>query len=300
MTRETKLKKYTRKFRSEKGDIAQVTNQYLEDTSKLLGRKLRRREISQEEYEIRIKEIEQIKNAINDLQIQIKNLQDELNSLKDENRKLRQENSELHDSLNGLCNNFNNDKQIQVKNQEVINLHRIIRKILEDYNQKYKRDSTGSSKITDFIKTEITEKKKWKDIETSEILAEIVFQLDLNSLLAFSLENDPKKNLFMAIHSVDSYQLVGYYMNPSIRHSNFSSHLLFFLRKDVDTALSEYNMLPENLRSEWIEKKSNFVQEYQTEILKMKHPNITDENIQNILGNAPFYFQNNFNLQDYL
>ncbi|CAG8797518.1 15001_t:CDS:2, partial [Racocetra persica] len=76
-------------------------------------------------------------------------------------------------------------------------------------------------------------------------------------------ENDPIKNLVMAIHSVDCYQLVG-------------------------------------LQSEWIEKKSNSVQEYQTEILKMKHPSITNENIQNVLENATFYFLDDYNLQDNL
>ncbi|CAG8684918.1 6983_t:CDS:2 [Racocetra fulgida] len=343
MTRETKLKKFTRQLRSGKCDIANVTNQYLEDTVKLLCRKLRRNEISKNEHSIRIKEIENLKNEINRLQIQIKNLQDELNSLKDENRKLRQENSNLQDELNslhdtdenrklrqensnlhdtliGLCNNFGliqindgneNSKQIQEKNQEVINLHRRIRKILEEYKQKYERDSTGSSKITEIIEMEmeITQKKEWEKIEITEILAEIGFHLDPKSLLAFSLEksyfndfegNDPIKNLFMVIHSVDCYQLVGYYMDPSIRHSDFASHLLFFLRKDVDNALSEYKMLPKNLRSEWIEKKSNFVQEYQISLLKMKHPLITDENIQVILGNATFHFQDDYNLQDNL
>ncbi|RIB01891.1 hypothetical protein C2G38_2050500 [Gigaspora rosea] len=430
MTRETKLKKFTRQLRSGKCDIANVTNQYLEDTVKLLCRKLRRNEISKNEHSIRIKEIENLKNEINQLQIQIKNLQDELNSLKDENRKLRQENSNLQDELNslhdtdenrklrqensnlhdtliGLCNNFGliqindgneNSKQIQEKNQEVINLHRRIRKILEEYKQKYERDSNivvaGSSKITEIIEMEmeITQKKEWEKIEIPKILAELGFHLDPKSLLAFSLVdkttnqfivshintkqnfwrtyyncnfpsyltkkelyflnemyktcqycgnllndlvkifelrikicrqcivsafisrkeleeksyfndfegNDPIKNLFMVIHSVDCYQLVGYNMDPSIRHSDFASHLLFFLRKDVDNALSEYNMLPKNLRSEWIEKKSNFVQEYQISLLKMKHPLITDENIQVILGNATFHFQDDYNLQDNL
>ncbi|CAG8508873.1 25842_t:CDS:2 [Gigaspora rosea] len=402
MTRETKLKKFTRQLRSGNCDIAKVTNQYLEDTVKLLCRRLRRKEISENDHSIRIKEIENLKNETNQLQIQIKNLQDELNSLKDENRKLRQEHSNLHDTLIGICNNFgliqindgneNSNKQIQEKNQVVINLHRRIRKILEEYKQKYEQDSTGSSKITEIIEMEINEKKEWEKIEIPEILAEIGFHLDLKSLLAFSLvdkttnqfivshiknnqtfwrtyyncnfpsyltkeelyflnemyktcqycgnllndpvkifelrikicrqcivsafisrkeleeenyfndfeENDPIKNLFMVIHSIDCYQLVGYYMDPSIRHSDFASHLLFFLRKDVDNALSEYKMLSKNLRSEWIEKKSNFVQEYQTRLLKMKHPLITDENIQDVLGNATFYFQDNYSLQDNL
>ncbi|CAG8852610.1 13659_t:CDS:1, partial [Gigaspora margarita] len=113
-------------------------------------------------------------------------------------------------------------------------------------------------------------------------------------------ENDPIKNLFMVIHSVDCYQLVGYYMDSSIRHSDFASHLLFFLRKDIDNTLSEYKMLPKDLQSEWIEKKLNFVQEYQTRLLKMKHPLITDESIKVVLRNATFYLQDNYNLQDNL
>ncbi|RIB06880.1 hypothetical protein C2G38_2147838 [Gigaspora rosea] len=280
MTRETKLKKFTRQLRSGNCDIAKVTNQYLEDTVKLLCHKLRQKEISENDHSIRIKEIENLKNEINQLQIQIKNLQNELNSLKDENRKLRQENSNLHNTLIGICNNFgliqinngnkNSNKQIQEKNQVVINLNRRIRKILEEYKQKYERDSNivvaGLSKITKIIEMKINEKKEWEKIEIPEILAEIGFYLDLKSLLAFSLvdkttnrfivshininqtfwqtyyncnfpsyltkeelyflneihkelqeenyfndfeENDPIKNLFMVIHSIDCYQLVG-------------------------------------------------------------------------------------------
>ncbi|CAG8637099.1 9132_t:CDS:2 [Cetraspora pellucida] len=295
MTRENKLKKYSRKLCSGQCDIAQFTIQYLEETVKLLNRKLKQNDITKREYNSRIIEIEKLQTEINDLRSLVKELKDEVNTLKEENRKLRQENSKLHDTLSVLCNNFGliqitdeneNSKQIQVKNQEVINLNGRIRKILEEYRQKYERDSNtveaGPSKITKL--------SRWR-----------LFRKELEEKFFNDLEeNDPIKNLVMAIHSVDCYQLVGYYMHPSIHHSKLSTHLLFFLRKDIDTALSEYNMLPKSLQSEWIEKKLNSVQEYQTEILKMKHPSITNENIQNVLENATFYFPENYNLQDNL
>ncbi|CAG8712958.1 28405_t:CDS:1, partial [Racocetra persica] len=120
---------------------------YLEDTVKLLNCKLKWNKISKRDYNSCIIEIEKLQTEINDLRILAKDLQDEVNSLKEKNRKLRQENSKFHDTLSGLCNNFSliqikdeneNGKQIQVKNQEVINLHRRIREILEEYRQKYK------------------------------------------------------------------------------------------------------------------------------------------------------------------
>ncbi|CAG8648707.1 20375_t:CDS:2, partial [Racocetra persica] len=205
ITRESKLRKYSYKLRSGQCDIVQFTIQYLEDTVKLLNCKLKWNEISKCDYNSRIIEIEKLQTEINDLMILAKNLQDEVNSLKEKKQKI-----ETKKYLIQINNRNENGKQIQVKNQEVINLHRRIREILEEYRQKYKRDS------------------------------------------------------------------------------------------NIDSALSEYNMLPKSLQSDWIEKKSNFIQEYQTRILKMKHPSITNENIQVVLENTTFYFQDNYNLQDNL
>ncbi|CAG8845820.1 34499_t:CDS:1, partial [Racocetra persica] len=146
MTHENKLKKYSRKLRLGQCDIAQFTIQYLEETVKLLNRKLKQNDITKREYNSRIIEIEKLQTEINDLRSLVKELKDEVNTLKEENRKLRQENSKLYDTLSVFCNNFGlikitdrneNGKQIQVKNQEVINLNRKIRKILEEYKQKY-------------------------------------------------------------------------------------------------------------------------------------------------------------------
>ncbi|CAG8647849.1 35921_t:CDS:2 [Gigaspora margarita] len=157
----------------------------------------------------------------------------------------------------------------------------------------------GSSKIAKIIEMKITEKEEWKKIETPEILAEICFHLDLKSFLAFSLVDkntyrfivshyNDNQNFWRTYYNCnfpkfvygDSFSRLllagGYYIDPSIRHSDFASYLLFFLCKDVDNAFSEYKMLPKDLQSEWIEKKSNFIQEYQTRLLKMKHPLITD------------------------
>ena len=83
MTRETKLKKYTRQLRSGNCDIAKLTNQYLEDTVNLLKRKLKRSNISKEEYESRLIEITNLRNEISDLQDKIKILREEINTLKE-------------------------------------------------------------------------------------------------------------------------------------------------------------------------------------------------------------------------
>lgn len=76
MGRETKLNKYIRHFRSERFDITcitKVTDQYLNDTIGLLDRRLKKSQISQEQYHSRITEIENIRNEITNFQEGIKN-----------------------------------------------------------------------------------------------------------------------------------------------------------------------------------------------------------------------------------
>ncbi|CAG8669868.1 21079_t:CDS:2 [Dentiscutata erythropus] len=344
MTRETKLKKYTRQLHSGNCDIAKLTNQYLEDTVNLLKRKLKRSNISKEEYESRLIEITNLRNEISDLQDKIKILREEINTLKDENRELRKENGELHCELNVLCNNFDlvqisekkdNGELIQRKNQERINSNQRIRRILEAYKKKYESVNedtieAGPSKIAEIIddeEMEVETKQTWKDLEIAEILVEIAVNLSPKDLfLSFSIvdkmifntikchtENNQNfwrtrrelgENLIpemaLAIDSVDFCQLQWYYLHPSLRNRPDASHILFFLRKDVDRTLKQYDQVPDDVKLEWLEVKSKSIQEFQKEVLKYKHPIITDQNIESILLRSRFYIPICYSLQDNL
>lgn len=101
-------------------------------------------------------------------------------------------------------------------------------------------------------------------------------------------------DFYLAVHSVDFYQLKRYYLHPDYRNSRIASHLLYFFKKDVESAANNYNNM------EWINENKELVKDFQKQVLKLKHPVITDDNMDNILSKSPYYLQNNYNLSDNL
>ncbi|CAG8850445.1 10319_t:CDS:1, partial [Racocetra persica] len=100
------------------------------------------------------------------------------------------------------------------------------------------------------------------------------------------LENDQyfPLELLSAIYSVDIEQLQGRYIDFTIRDHPSVSHIVFFFRNDVTITYKEYTKIPSHLRQDWIIHKSKNMTEYQTKVLKIKHPSIfTDQNFNDIL-----------------
>ncbi|CAG8460850.1 18251_t:CDS:2 [Cetraspora pellucida] len=83
--------------------------------------------------------------------------------------------------------------------------------------------------------------------------------------------------LLSAMHSVDYQQLQGSYLDHSVRELSVASHLVFYLKKEVESTENEYLRVPENEKQEWLKKRTTIVREYYNNILKIKHPTIEDQ-----------------------
>ncbi|CAG8688771.1 4169_t:CDS:2 [Dentiscutata heterogama] len=89
-------------------------------------------------------------------------------------------------------------------------------------------------------------------------------------------ESDFPSELLSAMHSVDYQQLQGNYLDHSTRKLSLTSHLVHYLKKEVDSTKNEYLRVPENGKQEWLNKRTKIIREYYNNILKIKHPTIED------------------------
>ncbi|CAG8529266.1 13409_t:CDS:2 [Dentiscutata erythropus] len=71
--------------------------------------------------------------------------------------------------------------------------------------------------------------------------------------------------------------LQGSYLNHSVRELSVVSHLVFYLKKEVESTENEYLRVPENEKQKWLKKRTTIVREYYNNILKIKHPTIEDQ-----------------------
>ncbi|CAG8779709.1 16157_t:CDS:1, partial [Racocetra fulgida] len=89
--------------------------------------------------------------------------------------------------------------------------------------------------------------------------------------------------LFPTIHLVDFEQLQGGYTNSKLRSHPSLSHMVFFFKLDAENIYNEYTKnIPDDLKEEWLKYKSRVVQEYQDDILKIKHPSIVGQTFDEI------------------
>ncbi|CAG8684177.1 19433_t:CDS:1 [Dentiscutata erythropus] len=135
MPREALIKKLDSQLSSGNCDISKVTIQYLTETEKLLFRQLRRKEITEKDYNFQTTEIKCIKNTIEDLQSKVKNLQDELNKMKNENNYLCSEMDQLSRNLSLIQLNENNGELIKKNIHDKRNALKKIREIIDAYKK---------------------------------------------------------------------------------------------------------------------------------------------------------------------
>ncbi|CAG8621790.1 15105_t:CDS:2, partial [Dentiscutata erythropus] len=83
--------------------------------------------------------------------------------------------------------------------------------------------------------------------------------------------------LIPALYLVDYEQLNGNYLDYSVRELKAVSYVIFYLKIEVTKTYEEYYRVSYNKKQEWLNNRTNVVQEYYNDILKIKHPSITNQ-----------------------
>ncbi|CAG8494786.1 2628_t:CDS:2 [Racocetra fulgida] len=345
MTRKSEFKRH---LRSNNLNIEKATISFLDRHVKYLQRKLKRSDISFNEYKSRLDEIEELKKKA-------RLLNDKITSLGNENRMLRNENTDLRSVIY-----YGYRMAVTTRvDGGLLDFFQRMKRLFDTYRDKYEIDSS-SLRISEII----YDVKPWKDlISNDEILSEICSYLSPEDLffslmqvekllykklwldstqtmwrvsqqqqpnhnhscpihvtkqqycflnfickkcqicnqhvddfalilelkikicrycrepdhLTLEQENNFPSELISTLHSVDYAQLEGSYLDYSVRELSAASHLVFYLKREVEDTFNEYLGVPANKKQEWLNKWSKVIREYYNDVLKIKHPTITDQ-----------------------
>ncbi|CAG8851009.1 24142_t:CDS:1, partial [Gigaspora margarita] len=117
-------------------------------------------------------------------------------------------------------------------------------------------------------------------------------------------KNNFLTELFLTMHSVDFQQLQGGYLGHSEREFSGTSHLVFYLKRDIENTFKKYLKVPENEKQEWLNKRIIIAQEYYNNILKIKYSAIEDQYLlsyqqlqHQLTCQTSFYIPEDFNFE---
>ncbi|CAG8854683.1 9111_t:CDS:1, partial [Gigaspora margarita] len=110
--------------------------------------------------------------------------------------------------------------------------------------------------------------------------------------------------LFLIMHSVDYQQLQRGYLDYSLYELSSVSHLVFYLKRDVENTFKKYLKVSKNEKQEWLNKRIMIAQEYYNNIIKIKYPAIEDQYLlsyqqleHQLTRQAAFYIPEDFNFE---
>ncbi|CAG8480642.1 1066_t:CDS:2 [Racocetra persica] len=250
MTCKSEFKRY---LCSNNLNIEKATISFLDGHVKYLQRKFKRSDISFIEYKSHLNEIKELKKKA-------RLLNGKIMSLGNENEMLQNENTDLHSSslrISEIIDDVNPWKDL-ISNDEIL--------------LKICLYLSSEDLFFSLMQVEkLLYKKLWLDG------TQTMWKFDLYSHLTLEQENNFLSKLISTLHSVDYTQLEGSYLDYSVCELSAVSHLVFYFKRKVEDIFNEYLRIPANEKQEWLNKRSKVVREYYNDVLKIKHPTITDQ-----------------------
>ncbi|CAG8694201.1 9137_t:CDS:2 [Dentiscutata heterogama] len=312
----TRTAEYKRHLRSNTFDIEKASIIFLEGHVKYLQRKYRRQEIKINELESRLKDLEKLKEDVRKLKNQIDSLLNVNEVLRNKSADLSSvidygfnliansvKNAELTIFFRKIKKLFETYKNKYNENQNEYEIAEIclyltpkdlfsltqVKKLLfgklqDEYYWKISRQQQPNYNhkcpihITEqqycFLNFMCQRCQFCRHSDFSLIL-ELKTKI-CSDRFEIEEENRIPSELFPAFHLVDDAQLDGRYLDYSVHEFSVSSSLVHYLKSEVYDTFDEYLKIPQNEKQEWLNKKSRVVNEYYNDVLRIKHPNITN------------------------
>ncbi|CAG8470619.1 20634_t:CDS:2 [Gigaspora rosea] len=295
MTCESLLRKAERQLSS--NDIIKGALTYLKSTESLLNRQRRCNEISEENYKFRTDENKGVLLGIKKQKM--------INALKEIRKQLDlYKNKYKPDTIDAGPSKIVEIIEIEAGPSIIVNTKSSFEILLVPEILAEIANNLHPRNILNFLL-----KLLLKFPELSELEARVLYEykkcLYCNKEFIDPLPDDVnpihKEAIIKAIYSVDFMQLQGSYLSFNFRYDSTLSHVLFFLKKDIEMLAKKlYQIQDDNLAYNWLQEKENIVHQYQKNVLKAKHTLINDNNMEMMLNRATFYIPSEYSLSDNL